>query len=83
MFKKKRNIDIVFCIDGTGSMSPCIGNVILSRRHIGCRSPPLCVVRIFDWRRKRQGVFHKCCKSTARSFNKSPFFNVLYDIHSS
>lgn len=27
MFKKKRNIDIVFCIDGTGSMSPCIGNV--------------------------------------------------------
>ena len=23
----KRNIDIVFCIDGTGSMSPCIDNV--------------------------------------------------------
>ena len=23
----KRNIDIVFCIDGTGSMSPCINNV--------------------------------------------------------
>ncbi len=27
MFKKKRNIDIVFCIDGTGSMAPCIDNV--------------------------------------------------------
>ena len=24
---KKRNIDIVFCIDGTGSMSPCIDSV--------------------------------------------------------
>ena len=24
---KKRNIDIVFCIDGTGSMSPCIESV--------------------------------------------------------
>lgn len=26
-FETKRNIDIVFCIDGTGSMSPCINNV--------------------------------------------------------
>lgn len=26
-FSTKRNIDIVFCIDGTGSMSPCIDNV--------------------------------------------------------
>ncbi len=26
-FGAKRNVDIVFCIDGTGSMSPCIDNV--------------------------------------------------------
>ncbi len=26
-FLTKRNIDIVFCIDGTGSMAPCIDNV--------------------------------------------------------
>ena len=27
IFGAKRNVDIVFCIDGTGSMSPCIDNV--------------------------------------------------------
>lgn len=27
IFGTKRNIDIVFCIDGTGSMTPCIDNV--------------------------------------------------------
>ena len=27
IFQSQRNIDIVFCIDGTGSMSPCIDNV--------------------------------------------------------
>lgn len=27
IFVAKRNIDIVFCIDGTGSMTPCIDNV--------------------------------------------------------
>jgi hypothetical protein len=27
IFGKKRNIDLVFCIDGTGSMSPCIESV--------------------------------------------------------
>lgn len=27
IFGTKRNIDIVFCIDGTGSMGPCIDNV--------------------------------------------------------
>ena len=27
IFGKKRNIDVVFCIDGTGSMAPCIESV--------------------------------------------------------
>lgn len=27
IFGTKRNIDVVFCIDGTGSMGPCIDNV--------------------------------------------------------
>ena len=27
LFRKERNIDIVFCMDGTGSMAPCIENV--------------------------------------------------------
>ncbi|MDR3217005.1 MAG: VWA domain-containing protein [Clostridiaceae bacterium] len=27
VLKKKRNIDVVFCIDGTGSMAPCIESV--------------------------------------------------------
>ena len=26
-FGTKRNIDVVFCIDGTGSMAPCIESV--------------------------------------------------------
>ncbi len=32
IFGANRNIDIVFCIDGTGSMSPCIDNVKINAR---------------------------------------------------
>lgn len=31
-FGTKRNIDVVFCIDGTGSMTPCIENVKANAR---------------------------------------------------
>ena len=31
-FGTKRNIDVVFCIDGTGSMAPCIENVKANAR---------------------------------------------------
>lgn len=74
----KRNIDIVFCIDGTGSMSPCIDNVKNNaRRFYSDFAETMTVMGSdIDMMRIKLIVFRDYKCDGQRSMVESPFFEL-------
>ena len=81
IFGTKRNIDMVFCIDGTGSMSPCIDNVKENARkfHTEFVSAMTDMGSEIDSMRVKVIVFRDYGTDGAESMAESPFFELPTD----
>ena len=81
IFGKKRNIDVVFCIDGTGSMAPCIESVKANakRFHLEFVSAMTDLGSDIDSMRVRIIVFRDYKDDGDQSMVQSPFFELPQD----
>ncbi len=80
-FGTKRNIDVVFCIDGTGSMVPCIENVKNNARrfHMEFASAMIDLGSEIDSMRVKVIVFRDYKDDGASAMVESPFFELPAD----
>ena len=78
---KKRNIDVVFCIDGTGSMYPCIENVKSNARrfHLEFVSAMTDLGSEIDSMRVKVIVFRDYECDGKESMVESPFYELPDD----
>lgn len=81
IFGTKRNIDVVFCIDGTGSMSPCLANVKSNARrfHMEFVSAMTDLGSEIDSMRIKVIVFRDYECDGNQSMVESPFFELPTD----
>ena len=81
IFGKKRNIDVVFCIDGTGSMAPCIESVKANakRFHEEFVSQMTMSGSEIDSMRARVIVFRDFECDGEGALEASPFFELPMD----
>ena len=81
IFGKKRCIDIVFCIDGTGSMSPCIKSVKenAKRFYTDFEKAMKDTGSSVDMLRIRLVVFRDYKCDGERAMEESPFFELPTD----
>lgn len=81
IFGTKRNIDIVFCIDGTGSMAPCIENVKSNARrfHMEFVAAMTDLGSEIDSMRIKVIVFRDYHDDGNESMLESPFFELPAD----
>ena len=81
VFGTNRNIDMVFCIDGTGSMSPCIENVKANARrfHLDFASEMTNLGSEIDSMRIKVIVFRDYGCDGNNSMLESPFFELPSD----
>lgn len=77
----KRNIDIVFCIDGTGSMAPCIESVKSNARrfHVEFVKAMTDLNSEIDSMRVKVIVFRDYHDDGDRAMEESPFFELPTD----
>ena len=75
---KRRCIDIVFCIDGTGSMSPCFENVKANARRFysDFSSTMTSMGSDIDMMRVKMIVFRDYCCDGSEAMVESPFFEL-------
>ena len=80
-FGTKRNIDVVFCIDGTGSMAPCIESVKSNARrfHLEFVSAMTDLGSEIDSMRVRVIVFRDYHDDGDQAMVESPFFELPTD----
>jgi len=78
IFSSKRNIDIVFCIDGTGSMTPCIDNVKNNARrfYVDFAKAMTDMGSEIDMMRIKVIVFRDYKCDGQQSMVESPFFEL-------
>ena len=81
IFGTKRNIDMVFCIDGTGSMSPCIQSVKENARrfHLDFVSAMTDLNSEIDSMRVKIIVFRDYKSEGKDAIVESPFFELPAD----
>ena len=81
IFGTKRNIDVVFCIDGTGSMAPCIESVKANARrfHLEFVSAMTDLGSEIDSMRVKVIVFRDYESEGADAIQESPFFELPTD----
>lgn len=81
IFGTKRNIDMVFCIDGTGSMSPCIDTVKENacRLHLEFASAMTDLGSEIDSMRVKVIVFRDYEDGKDLAMQESPFFELPAD----
>lgn len=82
IFGTKRNIDIVFCIDGTGSMVPCIESVKANARrfHLEFVSAMTDLGSEIDSMRIKVIVFRDYHDDGDQAMVQSPFFELPTDM---
>lgn len=81
IFGTKRNIDVVFCIDGTGSMSPCIESVKSNARrfHLEFIKAMTDLGSEIDSMRVKVIVFRDYKDDGNNAMNISPFYELPGD----
>ncbi|MCM1295438.1 MAG: VWA domain-containing protein [Muribaculaceae bacterium] len=81
IFGTKRNIDVVFCIDGTGSMAPCIESVKSNARrfHLEFVSAMTDFGSEIDSMRVKVIVFRDYHDDGEQAMVESPFFELPTD----
>lgn len=81
IFGTKRNIDVVFCIDGTGSMAPCIESVKSNARrfHLEFVSAMTDLGSEIDSMRVKVIVFRDYHDDGEQAMMESPFFELPTD----
>ena len=81
IFGTKRNIDVVFCIDGTGSMAPCIESVKSNARrfHLEFVSAMTDLGSEIDSMRVKVIVFRDYHDDGEQAMVQSPFFELPTD----
>ncbi len=81
IFGTKRNIDVVFCIDGTGSMAPCIESVKSNARrfHLEFVSAMTDLGSEIDSMRVKVIVFRDYQCDGKNSMVESPFYELPTD----
>ncbi len=81
IFGTKRNIDMVFCIDGTGSMAPCIESVKSNARrfHLEFVSAMTDMGSEIDSMRVKVIVFRDYHDDGDQAMVESPFFELPTD----
>lgn len=81
IFERKRNIDMVFCIDGTGSMSPCIDKVKdnAMRFHMEFAGKMIDMGSEIDSMRVKVIVFRDYESEKEEAIIESPFFELPDD----
>lgn len=81
IFGTKRNIDVVFCIDGTGSMSPCIESVKSNakRFHLEFVSAMTDLGSEIDSMRVKVIVFRDYHDDGEKAMEESPFYELPTD----
>lgn len=81
IFGTKRNIDVVFCIDGTGSMAPCIESVKSNARrfHLEFVSAMTDLGSEIDSMRVKVIVFRDYHDDGGQAMVQSPFFELPTD----
>lgn len=81
IFGTKRNVDVVFCIDGTGSMAPCIESVKANARrfHLEFVSAMTDMGSEIDSMRVKVIVFRDYRDDGERAMEQSPFFELPTD----
>jgi len=81
IFGTKRNIDVVFCIDGTGSMTPCIESVKSNARrfHLEFVSAMTDLGSEIDSMRVKVIVFRDYHDDGEQAMVESPFFELPTD----
>lgn len=81
IFGTKRNIDVVFCIDGTGSMAPCIESVKSNARrfHLEFVSAMTDLGSEIDSMRVKVIVFRDYHDDGDQAMVESPFFELPTD----
>lgn len=81
IFGTRRNIDIVFCIDGTGSMAPCIESVKSNARrfHLEFVSAMTDLGSEIDSMRVKVIVFRDYRNDGDQAMVESPFFELPTD----
>ncbi len=81
IFGTKRNIDVVFCIDGTGSMAPCIESVKANARrfHLEFVSKMTDLGSEIDSMRVKVIVFRDYHDDGDQAMVESPFFELPTD----
>lgn len=81
IFGTKRNIDVVFCIDGTGSMAPCIESVKANARrfHLEFVSAMTDLGSEIDSMRVKVIVFRDYHDDGDQAMVESPFFELPTD----
>lgn len=81
IFGTKRNIDVVFCIDGTGSMAPCIESVKSNARrfHEEFVSAMTDLGSEIDSLRVKVIVFRDYHDDGEQAMEESPFFELETD----
>ena len=81
IFGTKRNIDVVFCIDGTGSMAPCIESVKSNARrfHLEFVSAMTDLGSEIDSMRIKVIVFRDYHDDGDQAMVESPFFELPTD----
>ncbi len=81
IFGTKRNIDVVFCIDGTGSMAPCIESVKSNARrfHLEFVSAMTDLGSEIDSMRVKVIVFRDYHDDGEQAMVESPFFELPTD----
>lgn len=81
VFGTKRNIDVVFCIDGTGSMAPCIESVKSNARrfHLEFVSAMTEAGSAIDSMRVKVIVFRDYKDDGDQAMVESPFFELPTD----
>ena len=80
-FGTKRNIDVVFCIDGTGSMAPCIERVKANARrfHVEFVSAMTDLGSEIDSMRVKVIVFRDYHDDGEQAMVESPFYELPTD----
>lgn len=75
---KRRCIDIVFCIDGTGSMSPCFENVKANARrfYADFSNTMTALGSEIDMMRVKVIIFRDYLSDGSKSMVESPFFEL-------
>lgn len=81
IFGTRRNIDVVFCIDGTGSMAPCIESVKSNARkfHLEFVSAMTDLGSEIDSMRVKVIVFRDYHDDGEQAMVQSPFFELPTD----